>query len=446
MFESVLVANRGEIACRILRTLRTLGVRGVAVHSEADAGAKHVREADAAELIGDAPAPASYLNPAAIVEAALRSGADAVHPGYGFLSESAKLAEAVVDAGVEWIGPPPDVLELAGDKVACRAAFEKSGFPVLPSAGPFTSSEEAIEASGEVGFPVMVKAVSGGGGIGMGIARDEAELAKAVETASTRGARFFADPSVYLERYVEHARHIEVQVLFDERRGQAPPHAIHLYERECSVQRRHQKVIEETPSPALDRNLRNTICEAALESMRAIGYVGAGTVECILTPEKEFFFLEVNARLQVEHPVTEMTTGVDLVAEQLRIASGDGMSLRETPARNGHAIECRIYAEDPKTFLPSPGRITRLDFDLPWEHHQWRFDFGYDAGDEVPMYYDPLVGNVVVHGGNRNSALHTLILDRLHIEGIKTNIPALIDVWNDEPFRSGEYDTGLLGK
>jgi acetyl-CoA carboxylase biotin carboxylase subunit len=438
LFDSVLVANRGEIACRVLRTLRRLGVRGVAVFSEADAGAKHVREADAAEPIGEAPAPASYLNPAAIVEAALRSGAQAIHPGYGFLSESPKLAEAVTGAGLAWIGPPPDVLELAGDKVACRNAFEKTGFPVLPAAGPLTT-EDALDASREVGFPVMVKAVSGGGGIGMGVARDETELVKAVETASTRGARFFADPAVYLERYVEHARHIEVQVLFDtDGRG------VHLYERECSVQRRHQKVIEETPSPALDRDLRVRMCNDALESMQGIGYVNAGTVECILTPEKEFFFLEVNARLQVEHPVTEMTTGVDLVEEQLRIASGDGMSLVDTPPRNGYAIECRIYAEDPKTFLPSPGRITRLEWDLP-DSDRARFDLGYDAGDEVPMFYDPLIGKAVFHSGSRSNT-SPVALEDLHIEGIKTNIPALIEVGRDERFRSGDYDTGLLGK
>ena len=440
MFDSVLVANRGEIACRILRTLGQLGIRGIAVFSEADAGAKHVREAEAAEPIGESPAPASYLNPAAIVEAALRSGAQAVHPGYGFLSESPKLAEAVMGAGLAWIGPPPEVLELAGDKVACRNAFEKTGFPVLPAAGPL-GSEDAVDAGREVGFPVMVKAVSGGGGIGMGVARDEAELVKAVETASTRGARFFADPSVYLERYVERARHIEVQVLFD-----ADGRGIHLYERECSVQRRHQKVIEETPSPALDQDLRAGMCRDAVESMRGIGYVNAGTVECILTPEKEFFFLEVNARLQVEHPVTEMTTGVDLVEEQLRIAAGDGMSLADTPSRSGHAVECRIYAEDPRTFLPSPGTITSIEWDLPaGEGATWRFDFGYEAGDEVPMFYDPLIGKAVVHAPTRDEA-SPVGLEHLRIEGIKTNIPALVQAGQDPRFVSGDYDTGLLGK
>ncbi|MFN2543507.1 MAG: acetyl/propionyl/methylcrotonyl-CoA carboxylase subunit alpha [Actinomycetota bacterium] len=442
MFESVLVANRGEIACRILRTLRELAVRGVAVYSEADAGAKHVREADHAELIGEAPAPASYLNPAAIVDAALRSGAGAVHPGYGFLSESPKLAEAVVGAGLSWIGPPPDVLELAGDKVACRNAFEKTGFPVLPAAGPLMA-DEAIEGGREVGFPVMVKAVSGGGGIGMGVARNEAELAKAVETASTRGARFFADPSVYLERYVEHARHIEVQVLFDtDGRG------VHLYERECSVQRRHQKVVEETPSPAVDRELRERLCDAALESMRAIGYVNAGTVECVLTPEREFFFLEVNARLQVEHPVTEMTTGVDLVAEQLRIASGAGMSLNGTPDRSGHSLECRVYAEDPRTFLPAPGRIAELALEGPGVDDSRRFDLGYGTGDDVPMFYDPLIGKVVIRGEDRSGSVASMLetLRDIRIDGLKTNVPALVSVMEDERFVSGHYDTGLLGR
>ena len=435
MFDRVLVANRGEIACRIIRTLRRLGVSPVAVFSEADASAKHVREADHAEPIGEAPAPASYLNPAAIVEAALRSGAEAIHPGYGFLSESPKFAAAVADAGLTWIGPSPDVLELTGDKVASRRAFRETAFPVLPGEGPFTSADDAILAAGSVGFPVMVKAVMGGGGIGMGVARDPEELVKAVETASTRGSRFFADPSVYVERFVSPARHVEVQILADDDR------TIHLYERECSVQRRHQKVIEETPSPALDEELRNRMCSAAVRSLDALGYRGAGTVECVLTADREFFFLEVNARLQVEHPVTELTCDVDLVEQQLRIASGEGMSLHDTPPRHGHALEFRIYAEDPKTFLPSPGRIERLE--LPQDA---RVDFGYDEGDQVPMYYDPLIGKVVVRGDDRAETLGTSSLDSLRIDGVKTNVPALAGVLRDERFVSGNYDTGLLGR
>jgi acetyl-CoA carboxylase biotin carboxylase subunit len=438
LFDAVLVANRGEIACRVLRTLRALGVRGITVYSEADAGAKHSREADSAEPIGEAPAPASYLNPAAIVEAALRSGAQAVHPGYGFLSESPKLAEAVLDAGIAWVGPPPEVLELAGDKVACRTAFEKSGFPVLPGAGPLSSPGEAVAAAKEVGFPVMVKAVMGGGGIGMGIARDEAELAKAAETASTRGARFFADPAVYLERYVEHARHVEIQVVFD-----ASGAGVHLFERECSVQRRHQKVIEETASPAVDDALLVRMTDAALGSMRAIGYVGAGTVESILTPEREFYFLEVNARLQVEHTVTEMTCGVDLVEEQLLVAAGEPMNLQEPPQRTGHGLECRVYAEDPNTFLPSPGRITALDIPAGV-----RADFGYDAGDEVPMFYDPLIGKLISFGADRQGAIEQMreALDAIVLEGPKTNVETHRRVLADERFVSGTYDTGLLGK
>jgi acetyl-CoA carboxylase biotin carboxylase subunit len=440
VFGSVLIANRGEIACRVLRTLGRLGIRSVAVYSEADAGARHVREADTAEPIGEAPAPLSYLNPAAIVEAALRSGAEAVHPGYGFLSESPKFAAAVIDAGIAWIGPPPDVLELAGDKVACRQAFDRSSFPILPGAGPFVSADEAVEAARAVGFPVMVKAVMGGGGIGMGVASDDAELRSAVETASTRGARFFADPSVYLERFVERARHVEVQVVADE--GQA----LHLYERECSVQRRHQKVIEETPSPALDRNLRLRMCHAAVVSMKAIGFLGVGTVECVLTPDAEFFFLEVNARLQVEHPITEATCGVDLVEEQLRVAAGDGLSFDVEPPRNGHALECRVYAEDPRTFLPAPGRISRMV--LGDAQSRTRYDFGYGSGDDVPMLYDPLVGKVIVHGGGRATSIGLMeaALDDLSIEGLKTNVPALREVLADEGFRSGRYDTSLLGK
>jgi len=442
MFGSVLVANRAEIACRVIRTLRRLGIRSVAVHSDADVRARHVREADTAERVGESPAPASYLNPAAIVEAALRSGAEAVHPGYGFLSESPKFAQAVIDAGLAWIGPSPDMLELTGDKVACREAFAKTGFPVLPGAGPFVEAGEAVEAADGVGFPVMVKAVMGGGGIGMGIARDPGELVKAVETASTRGARFFSDPAVYLERYVERARHIEVQVLADDER------TIHLNERECSVQRRHQKVIEETPSPALTGGLRRRMCAAAVTSLEAIGYRGAGTVESVLTPDGEFFFLEVNARLQVEHPVTEMTTAVDLVEQQLRVAAGERIGLDRRPPRSGHSLECRVYAEDPRTFLPAPGRISRLDFGESARVNPNRYDFGYDTGDEVPMFYDPLIGKVVVHGGSRTGSIGMMVaaLGDIRLDGLKTNIPALERVMRDERFVSGDYDTGLLGK
>ncbi|HEY7282643.1 MAG TPA: biotin carboxylase N-terminal domain-containing protein [Actinomycetota bacterium] len=439
MFARVLVANRAEIACRVIRTLRRLGIRSVAVHSDADVSARHVREADAAERIGEAPAPASYLNPAAIVDAALRSGAEAVHPGYGFLSESAKFAEAVLGAGLAWIGPSPDVLELTGDKAACREAFAGTGFPVLPGAGPFVDAPSAVAAADDVGYPIMVKAVMGGGGIGMSVARDPAGLAAAVETASTRGARFFADPSVLLERYVEGARHVEVQILADADR------CLHLYERECSVQRRHQKVVEETPSRALDDDLRRTMCGAAVASMRALGYSGAGTVECVVSPAGEFFLLEVNARLQVEHPVTEMTCGggIDLVEQQLRVAAGEGMSLEATPDRTGNAIECRVYAEDPRTFLPSPGTISALR--LP---EGVRADFGYDEGDEVPMFYDPLIGKLVVLGDDRKAAIEAMghAVDGTLIAGLKTNLEAHARILRDERFISGAYDTSLLGK
>jgi acetyl-CoA carboxylase biotin carboxylase subunit len=414
-----------------------LGGEAVAVHSDADAGAKHVREADAAVRIGEAPAVVSYLNPGTVVMAALDSGAQAVHPGYGFLAESAMFARAVMDAGLAWVGPSPEVLELAGDKVAARKEFARTGFPVLAGRGPFENPDEAVAAG--IDYPVMVKAVMGGGGIGMGIARDDAELRKAVDTAATRGERFFGDASVYLERYVEGARHVEVQILADDER------VVHLHERECSVQRRHQKVVEETPSPAVDTELRDRLCGAAVRSMEALGYRGAGTVECILTPEREFFFLEVNARLQVEHPITEATTGVDLVEEQLRIAAGDGMSLAGVPDRHGHAVELRVYAEDPRTFLPSPGSIDRLN--LPIAGDRLRFDFGYDAGDEVPMYYDPLIGKIVLTGTGRSEALAAAeALDGVAIEGIKTNLPVLRSVLEDERFISGRYDTGLLGK
>lgn len=408
----------------------------MAVYSDADAGAKHVREADRSVRIGEAPAHLSYLNPAAIVGAALETGADAVHPAYGFLAESPPFARAVADAGLVWIGPAPEVLELTGDKVAAREAFEQSGFPVLPGAGPVSSPDEAVDAAGRLGYPLMVKATVGGGGIGMGVARSEGELRKAVATAASRGERFFADASVLIERYVSPARHVEIQVLADEDR------LLHLYERECSVQRRFQKVVEETPSPALDGGLRAQMCEAAVASMGALGYGGAGTVECVLTPQQEYFLLEVNARLQVEHPITEAITGVDLVEEQLRIAAGQGMAVQDVPSPDGHALECRIYAEDPDRFLPSPGLISRLE--PPGEA---RWDAGYDQGDEVPMFYDPLIGKVIVHAGDRDSAVAAMrrSLEALVIEGPKTNVDAHLRVLDDERFLAGSYDTGLLG-
>ncbi|MDQ4005257.1 MAG: ATP-grasp domain-containing protein [Actinomycetota bacterium] len=427
------------MACRIQRTLRRLEIESIAVYSDADAEAKHVREADRSVHIGDPPPAASYLNAESIIRAALESRADGIHPGYGFLSENASFARAVTDAGLAWVGPPPEVLELAGDKVAARRVFEESGFPVLPGAGPFADEDTAIRAARDLGYPVMVKAVFGGGGIGMGVAKDESGLRKAVATAATRAERFFGDPAIYIERYVPHARHVEVQILADDER------TIHLYERDCSVQRRHQKVIEETPSPGLVPRARRGLFDKAIRSMEAIGYRGAGTVECILSPEGEFYFLEVNARLQVEHPVTEMITGVDLVEEQLRIAAGEGMSMTEAPTRHGHAIEFRIYAEDPDRFLPSPGRISQLSMQEPLQ--EWRFDLGYDAGDEVPMFYDPLVGKAIIRRGNRELTLsQAQTLEGLRIEGVKTNIPSLLRVLHDDRFRSGEYDTGLLGQ
>ncbi len=442
MFDSVLVANRGEIACRVIRTLRRLGIVALAVHSDPDAGAKHVREADRSIRIGEGPAPVSYLNPAAIVDAAREARADAVHPGYGFLAESPAFARAVLGAGLAWVGPPPEVLDLTGDKVAARRAFEAAGFPVLPGAGPFVDVQEAVAAGATLGYPLMVKAVMGGGGIGMGVASDEASLREAVDTAATRGARFFADPAVLLERFVPGARHIEVQIVADDRR------ALHLYERECSVQRRHQKVVEETSSPALTPPARRSMLRAATRAMGAIGYRGAGTVECILDRGGGFWFLEVNARLQVEHPVTEMVTGVDIVEQQLRVAAGDGLSFAVTPPRRGHSIECRVYAEDPRTFLPSPGRISGLELGRTDGSPPVRFDFGYEAGDEAPMFYDALLGKVSVLGDDRPNAILAMraALDGLLVQGVKTNIPALVDVLHDQRFVSGRYDTGLLGK
>ncbi len=442
MFGSVLVANRGEAAVRVTRTLRRIGIESIAVFSDADVGGKHVREADRALRIGGSPATESYLNSAAIVAAAVEAGAEAVHPGYGFLSESPDFARAVLEAGLVWVGPSPEVLELSGDKAAAREAFDRSGFPVLPGAGPFRDPEHAMVAAGKIGYPLIVKATMGGGGIGMTVLDREAELRGALDRAANAGARFFGDGSVYLENYVRGSRHIEVQILAD---GET---ATHVYERECSVQRRHQKVIEEAPSPAFaggsalgDDQLRADMTGAAVRSMVAIGYQGAGTVECVLSPDGEYFFLEVNARLQVEHPVTEATTGLDLVEEQLRIARGWGKSFGSPPERRGHAIECRIYAEDPERFLPSPGTIEALE--LP---DGARHDFGYESGDDVPMFYDPLIGKTIAWGDDRDAAISTMraALEGTRITGIKTNVPTHLRVLDDDRFLSGSYDTGIL--
>ncbi len=442
MFETVLVANRGEIARRVIRTCHRLGIKAVSVHSEADAQALHVIESDESVLLGPAPPAASYLDGIKVLEAARRTGAQAIHPGYGFLSENAEFAQSVLAAGLAWIGPSPDAIVRMGDKVNARNLMQAAGVPVAAGTpSPLTDVEDAVAAARELGFPLMVKAAAGGGGIGMGVALDEAGLRSAFETATTRAARFFGSPSILLERYLAKARHVEVQVL-----GLADGRVVTLGERDCSVQRRHQKVAEESPSPGLTPELRARMLAAAVSAGKAVDYRGAGTVECLVDVEaQDFVFLEMNTRLQVEHPVTELVTGVDLVEQQLLIAAGEEPSYDLAVQPNGHAIELRVYAEDPVRFLPGPGKVTR------WEEPAGegvRVDAGYREGDTVTPFYDPLMAKLAVWGADRAQALDraSRAVAAFHVEGPKVNLPFFTELLANEEFVSGDYDTGLVDR
>jgi acetyl-CoA carboxylase biotin carboxylase subunit len=443
VFDSLLVANRGEIARRILRTAGRMGLRTVAVHSEADAELPFVREADEAVLLGPAPPAASYLDVTKVLEAAARTGAGAIHPGYGFLAENPAFAQAVIDAGLVWVGPSPDAIEAMGDKVKARNRMSSAGVPVAAgTADPVENLAAAVAAAGEIGYPLMVKAAAGGGGIGMGVARDRAELETAFETARTRAERFFANPAILLERYVENARHVEVQIL-----GLADGSVVALGERDCSVQRRHQKVAEETPSPGVTPELRERMLAGAVRAAEAVGYRNAGTVECLVDPAaQDYVFLEMNTRLQVEHPVTELVTGVDLVEEQLRVAAGRPPAADlAAVAPHGHAVELRVYAEDPKRFLPSPGHITEW---VEPEGEGIRVDAGYAAGNTVTPHYDPLLAKLCAWGADRDEALDraAAAVERFTISGPKTNLPFFVELLADAGFRSGDYDTGLIDR
>ena len=441
MFESLLVANRGEIARRVQRTAARLGVRTIAVHSEVDADLPFVREADEAVLLGPAPPAESYLDVKRVLEAAARSGAEAIHPGYGFLAENAEFAQAVIDAGLAWVGPPPAAIDAMGDKVKARNRMSAAGVPVAPgTTDPVDNVDAALAAAADIGYPVMVKATAGGGGIGMSVARDDAELAAAFETARTRAERFFGNPAILLERYIEGARHVEVQVL-----GLADGRVVALGERDCSVQRRHQKVAEETPSPGVRLPLRGAMLKGAVRAAQAVDYRNAGTVECLVDPStQEYVFLEMNTRLQVEHAVTELVTGIDIVEQQLRIAAGEEPSFDEFEAR-GHAIEMRVYAEDPKRFLPSPGHIDE------WVEPRGdgvRVDSGYTEGNTVTPYYDPLLAKLCTWGETREEALtraRAAVAD-FRVTGPKTNLPFFVELLNDPAFVAGDYDTGLVDR
>jgi acetyl-CoA carboxylase biotin carboxylase subunit len=441
VIDSLLVANRGEIARRVLRTARRLGVRTVAVYSEADATALHVVEADSAVLLGPAPPAQSYLDIDAVLRAARTSGAAAVHPGYGFLSENAGFARAVRAAGLVWVGPDPAAIDAMGDKVSARNLMEQAGVPVADGTREAVAEvEDAVAQARRIGYPVMVKASAGGGGIGMSVARDEAGLRAAFETARSRAERFFGNPAILLERYIERARHVEVQIL-----GLADGTVVALGERDCSVQRRHQKVAEETPSPGVGPGLRARMLAAAVRAGAAVDYRGAGTVECLVdTDAQDFVFLEMNTRLQVEHPVTEMVTGVDLVEAQLRIASGEPPGF-DAVAPTGHAIELRVYAEDPVRFLPGPGTITA------WVEPSGpgvRVDAGYRSGDVVTPYYDPLLAKLVVHGADRTQALERAraAVAGFVVAGPKCNLPFFPELLANPEFVAGTYDTGLVDR
>ncbi|MGH3076724.1 MAG: acetyl-CoA carboxylase biotin carboxylase subunit [Gaiellaceae bacterium] len=416
-FTKVLVANRGEIAVRVFRTLRELGIGAVAVYSEADRGALHVASADEAHLIGEGPASESYLRGDRVIEAALRAGAQAIHPGYGFLAENAAFARQVAAAGLTWIGPPPEAIEAMGSKTAARERMRAAGVPIIPgTTEPATSVEDVLAATSEIGYPIAIKASAGGGGKGFKIAASPEEVERAYDSARREGEAYFADPSVYVERYLDDPRHVEVQVLADEHGN-----VVHLGERDCTIQRRHQKLVEETPSPAVDSSLRERIGEIAVDAATAVGYRSAGTVEGLLAPDGSYYFLEMNTRVQVEHTITEAVTGIDIVREQVRIAAGEPLAFAQSDVvLRGHAIECRINAEDvTRGFLPSPGLVTA--YREPGGIGV-RVDSGVRAGDRVSDLYDPLVAKLVVHDVDRESARRRMLraLEEFSIEGPTT--------------------------
>ncbi len=441
MLKNILVANRGEIAVRIMRTIRELGLRSIAVFSEADRNSLHVLSADDAVEIGGSEPAESYLNGERIIQAALQTGADSVHPGYGFLAEDAGFARAVAEAGLVFIGPPPEVIARLGDKTAARRLMSQHGVPLIPGMlAPESDPARLQQAAGEIGYPLLIKAVAGGGGKGMRAVRGPAELSAAAQQAASEALNAFGDGAIYLERYLQRPRHVEVQILADQHGT-----VLHLFERECSIQRRHQKLVEETPSLALDADLRQRLCAAAVTAATAAGYQGAGTVEFLLDPAGAFYFLEVNARLQVEHPITELTVGLDLVRQQILIASGQRLQLDQARIQQrGHAIECRIYAEDPaQDFMPCPGEVSLLH---PAAGPGVRFDSGIHAGFEIPVHYDPILGKLVVWAEDRPAAIARMrrALQDNVILGVTTTTELLLEVVSSQAFADGETHTSFL--
>jgi acetyl-CoA carboxylase, biotin carboxylase subunit len=440
MLKKVLIANRGEIALRIIRACRELGIPSVAVYSDADEEALHVRQADEAMYIGPAKAQKSYLNIEAITEAARDKGADSVHPGYGFLAENARFAAACREAGLAFIGPSAETMERTGDKSAARRLAREADVPIVPGTEGNATPEDAMERAEEIGYPVMVKAAAGGGGMGIRVVESEGELEEAVKKAGQEAEAAFGEGSVYLEKFLEEPRHVEVQVMGDEEGN-----VVHFHERECSMQRKRQKIIEEAPSPGISPKTREEISQAAVRLAEAAGYANAGTVEFLVDEDESFYFIEMNTRIQVEHPVTEEITGVDLVKEQLKVAGGEGLSVsQEEIPLSGHSIEFRINAEDPDNdFFPSPGEVSTVE--VPGGPGV-RVDTAVFTGYQIPPFYDSLVGKLIVWGNDREEALARgrRALEEYRLEGIKTTIPLHLRLLDDEAFRSGEYHTGYL--
>ena len=441
MFDKILIANRGEIALRILRACKELGIATVAVHSTADADAMHVKLADESVCIGPAPATDSYLNIPALLAACEITGADAVHPGYGFLSENARFAEILESHNIHFIGPKAEHIRIMGDKIEAKRTALRLGIPCVPgSEGGVTEDADALKIAGEIGYPVIVKAAAGGGGRGMKVARSESDLVNALQTARTEAKAAFGDDAVYLEKYLEKPRHIEIQVL-----GDGKGNAVHLGERDCSLQRRHQKVWEEAASPALNAEEREKIGTICAEAMQKLSYLGAGTIE-FLYEDGHFYFIEMNTRIQVEHPVTEMITGIDLVNEQIRLAAGASLSFKQEDVRiNGHAIECRINAEHPVTFRPSPGLIQYFH---PPGGLGVRVDSAAYQGYRIPSHYDSLIGKLIVHGRTRNECLMRLrrALDEFVVEGIESTLPLFRALVRNPDVQNGQYDIHWLEK
>ncbi|MBO0959220.1 acetyl-CoA carboxylase biotin carboxylase subunit [Neobacillus sp. MM2021_6] len=440
--QKILIANRGEIAHRIMKTCHVMGIETIAIYSEADKEMPFVKAATKAVYVGESPVNKSYLQSDKILEIAKNEKVDAIHPGYGFLSENAAFARKVINEGIIFIGPKPETIELMGDKIVSRQTMEKAGVPVVPgSGGGLKTIEEALGLAEIIGYPVMLKASGGGGGIGMVLCENEQALVKSYDSTKSRAMAYFGSDEVFIEKYIASSRHVEIQIF-----GDHSGNMVHLFERDCSIQRRHQKVVEESPSPFLSDTVREKMYETAVKAARAVEYSNAGTIEFIVDENEDFYFLEMNTRLQVEHPVTEMITGLDLVKWQILVAGGEKLPLLQSEiVSTGNAVEFRLYAEDPVRFLPSPGKITKFDWN---ENNGVRIDSGYEEGGTVTPYYDPMIAKCIFHGSTRAEALVAAenFFKKLKIEGIKTNAPLFLNILADQDFQQGLYTTSFLTK